>query len=197
MLNLPDVTLVCIDCLNHASAIKAINKSIEGINFDNVLFLSDKAFYSDYYECVSIDKITSKEGYSNFILRELVNHIDTSHGLIIQFDGYVINPELWNDEWLNYDYIGAPWWYDKHNVGNGGFSLRSKKLMEAVNSFETVLHPEDDFICRLSRITLEQYFDIKFAPVDVAKVFSYEPNHKREPFNNDTFGFHGIPKLIL
>jgi hypothetical protein len=45
---------------------------------------------------------------------------------------------------------------------------------------------EDDQICHLNRIYLENQ-GIKFAPVEVARYFSFE----RELSNIKTFGFHG------
>jgi hypothetical protein len=160
-----------------------------------VKFLSDKSVYN----AVLIDKISSKQQYSHFILNNLNNYIDKAYCLIIQFDGYVINPELWDNDWLQYDYIGAPWWYtNNYNVGNGGFSLRSKKLLQVCQNTKFVSnHPEDDIICRGSRSLFESVHNIKYAPESVAAAFSFEPNGKYSIFNNNTFGFHGIPDLIL
>ena len=202
MIQLPKVTLVCVDCLNHLGAIKAILKSVEGIKFANVLFLTDKLFYSDKCKSITIDKINSKKEYSYFMMTKLNEFIDTDFCLVIQYDGYVINPELWTDDFLNYDYIGAPWWYNENNVGNGGFSLRSKKLLQTLSEMNIKesdvesYHPEDDLICRKYGNELKEK-GFKFAPTLIAKQFSYEPNVKREPFKNHTFGFHGVPNLIL
>jgi hypothetical protein len=110
--------------------------------------------------------------------------------LIIQSDGYVLDGSAWNDEFLAYDYIGAPWLYKDHrNVGNGGFSLRSRRLQNilALDNDITITHPEDEVICRLYRLHLEDKYNIKFAPEQLAHRFSFElhpPQHK-------TFGFHG------
>lgn len=192
---LSNVTLVCIDCLNYYSAQKAIEKSIENIDFGEVLFITDIEVFNPKYRSVIIPKIVSKELYSQFMFNVLVDYIETDFCLVIQYDGYVINPNLWSDEFLKYDYIGAAWWYDNNNVGNGGFSLRSRKLLQTLSAFEPK-HPEDDAICRLYRKDLEILF-IKFAPESLAEKFSYEPNGKYPEFKNDTFGFHGIPKLII
>ena len=62
--------------------------------------------------------------------RLLPNIIKTEFMLGIHDDGFVINPNLWTDQFLKYDYIGAPWSHtipyygQKYRVGNGGFSLR-------------------------------------------------------------------------
>ncbi len=198
MIKLPNVTLICIDCVNHASAIKAIFKSIEQIEFGKVKFLTDKLLFSEKFETIIIDKINSKQEYSKFVLTKLNEYIDTDFILIIQYDGYVINPNLWKDYFLNFDYIGAPWWYeDGYNVGNGGFSLRSKKLLNSLPDNPNLEWPEDHYICRLISNELKEYFHIKFAPESIAKLFSYEPNPKHPEFKNNSFGFHGIPSLIL
>ena len=33
--------------------------------------------------------------------------------LIVQDDGFIINKNLWDEEFLSYDYIGAPWPLDE------------------------------------------------------------------------------------
>ena len=35
-------------------------------------------------------------------------YIKTSHVLIVQWDGYIINSKKWDSRFLNFDYIGAP-----------------------------------------------------------------------------------------
>jgi len=182
------MTLVCIDNINIAAAEWAIARSAEQIEFGKVLHLK-------------IDTIRSKEDYSKFIFKTLINYIETDFCLIVQYDGYVLHPELWKPEFLNYDYIGAPWWYsDSYNVGNGGFSLRSRKLLKAIASRNwAIYHPEDECICRRYRRFLEQHFDIRFAPESLAATFSFEPHapFSKYEFNDNTFGFHGIPELIM
>ena len=109
---------------------------------------------------------------------------------------------------LNYDYIGAPWpkeWekiMDRPSrVGNGGFSLRSKKIMETVSKLEynpqynsTADRTEDNFIC-LQNFHLLQTMGIKFAPVELASKFSFE-NPTEENSIDNTFGFHGRHPLV-
>lgn len=196
MIYLGDVTLVCIDCLYYEKSIQAINKSIENIQFREVLFFSDKIFHSKDFHTIEIEKINSKQQYSEFVFKKLVNYINSDFVLIIQWDGFIINPNKWNNEFLKYDYIGAAWWYkDNFNVGNGGFSLRSKKLLKVLQKQEfNDLHPEDDKICRKYRSQLEK-LNIKFAPEMIATKFSFERNGKYNNFKADTFGFHGEKEL--
>ena len=67
--------------------------------------LPDFIEYSEGY------RINNINDYSYYCIYNLTNHIDTSHCLLIQADGFVINPNKWDDSWLEYDYIGAPWEY--------------------------------------------------------------------------------------
>jgi hypothetical protein len=104
-----------------------------------------------------------------------------------------MNWAAWNPQWLQYDYIGAPWWYiDGMNVGNGGFSLRSKKLHFIVGNDRNITkrHPEDDVICRQYRKHLEGY-GLTWAPEEVAREFSIEAYKQSDRQYKGQFGFHG------
>lgn len=192
MKELSNVTMVCVDTNSYGEAIAAIRKSLHQIKPAKSLFLTDIQVHNPNFpfEIVKIDKINSKEEYSHFILKKLNDYIDTKYALVIQHDGYVLDGNQWDDDFLKYDYIGAPWLYiDGRNVGNGGFSLRSKTLLSMTANDDMILplHPEDDAICRTYRQYLEKKGDIKFAPEELADKFSYE---LREPIQ-PTFGFHG------
>lgn len=206
MKSIKNLTMVIVDTINHAGAIHAINKSLEQITPERVIFFTNIEFGGVKFrnefpvEVVIIERITSKEEYSKFIIYELINHIKTTHCLIIQHDGFVLNGSLWHDSWMEYDYIGAPWLYtDGRNVGNGGFSLRSFKLMEHTAGLSgllgfglasdglDILGPEDEMIGRLFRGALEGH-GCKFPTEEVASKFSFELQMPLGP----TFGFHGI-----
>jgi len=162
--------------------------------FAKSVFFTDLDFSLDGIEAIKIPSIQSKQDYSKFILKDLNRYIQTDFVLLIQYDGFVVNADAWFDEFLQYDYIGAKWhWYkDGLNVGNGGFSLRSKKLLEALSGDDVVPdsleYGEDSFICRTYRIYLETQYGIKYAPESVADKFSFE---RSEPYCR-TFGFHGL-----
>ena len=72
-----------------------------------------------------------------------------------------------SEVFLNYDYIGAPWpHHQDFNVGNGGFSMRSAKLINAVQNFispDDLNSAEDVVICRYLRARLEDKIALKFA----------------------------------
>jgi len=196
-LNLDNVTIVAIDCIRQDEASKALRYSMKDIDFGKSKFFSNikPKTILDSTEFIQIEKLTH-ETYSVFVLHELHKYIDTEYCLIVHDDGFVINSHLWNDEFLNYDYIGAPWYHTIphyghiYRVGNGGFSLRSKKLLDLCANLPVKGH-EDSTICLKYRPYLESR-GCKFAPVEVAMKFSLEEKIPECEFDlNNTFGFHG------
>jgi hypothetical protein len=134
-----------------------------------------------------------------FEFGEYLNYINknTTHVLIATWDGFCINPHLWDDNWLQYDMIGAPWeigvnsW--KHRVGNTGFCLQSKKFLQIAQKHKNKYKggPADVFLCQTMHDTFVEE-GIKYAPLDVALKFSWEHNMPEGVSGPDTsFGFHG------
>lgn len=192
MRELPNVTVIIADTKNYSQAIYAIKKTQEQINPAEFVWVTDRVdLQVDGVRMMYIKPFTDKADYSSFLIKKLANCFSTSHCLVIQHDGYVLDGSVWDDKWLQYDYIGAPWLYPDpdRNVGNGGFSLRSKKLQEALAGDDSIeiIEPEDEVIGRLYRRVLEQKWDISFAPENIAHKFSYELHEPYSP----TFGFHG------
>ncbi len=191
MKRLKDVTIVCVDCVNYEGAIAAIMKSLEEVKPDKVIFFTNLKFESSSFEVVNIGKVKSKNHYSEFMMKRLYKYITTQYVLIIQNDGYVLSGKCWDVGFRRYDYIGAKWLFPdkKRNVGNGGFSLRTKKLLDILgkDNFIQVTEAEDDAICRLYGPYMEQKYGIRFAPERIADKFSFELNEATQP----TFGFHG------
>jgi hypothetical protein len=195
MIEIPKTTLCCIDCYNYELSIRAIKHCLQLCRFGKSLFFTDKDFIVEGIETIKIPSIKTKEQYSTFVLKELNNYINTDFVLMIQWDGYIVHPESWMSEFQNYDYIGAqwPWYNDGFNIGNGGFSLRSKRILQALSNnipitIDSLKYGEDTFICRLQRNFLEAEYYIKFAPESVADRFSHE---RSDPVGKP-FGFHGL-----
>jgi len=201
LLLLPDVTLVGVDCVNIERLIKAADLSCRNIKFGEVVLLS--SLPSSDKRVRKIKALTSREAYSVFMMKELANYIHTKYLLVIQHDGFVLNAMAWDDDFYNYDYIGAPWeWYtDGKNVGNGGFSFRTKKIMQITANDNDIIPinelgvtkdcEEDHCICRLYRDYLEKEYKMKFAPIEVARKFAIEGWSLTNPVWNGEFGFHG------
>ncbi len=200
-LPLAQVTLCAVDTRSPALAAQALQRSMAGIRFGRVLLFShgwspDRALPG--IEVVPIDPIRSGAEYSHFVLRQLPAHIHTSHVLITQWDGFVIDADAWSDEFLVHDYLGAVWPDQPagRSVGNGGFSLRSRRLLAAgLDPRITETHPEDQMLCRTHRELLEREHGVSFAPPALARRFAFENEAPRGP----TFGFHGpynLPRVL-
>jgi len=138
MLDLPTVTLCCIDTANHALALRALERSRSSTRFARTLFLTDTLpkglSVPAGVDVATIARIASRDDYSRFILKSLLPYFGTPHVLVVQWDGYVVNPAAWDPAFLDCDYIGATWFWQPpgKRVGNGGFSLRSRRLFEAL-----------------------------------------------------------------
>ncbi len=191
------VTLVAITSVALEATLAALRHSLAQLGFDRALLLSDtcpEGLGDAGIEWRWINRLGSRRDYSRFVLHELADHIDTSHALLVQWDGFVRNGSGWNETFLDYDYIGAVWpqFDDEHKVGNGGFSLRSQRLLRATRVIEPGDEPEDVAICRKYRHRLEEINDMKFADLAIARQFSYE----RETRSGAEFGFHGAFNLF-
>lgn len=191
------VTLCAVSSVGLTATLAAMRHSLEQVGFERALFLSHaqpEELADPRIEWRQIDRIASRADYSRFILHELADHIATPHVLVIQWDGFIRAGGQWRDQFLACDYIGAVWpqFSDGMTVGNGGFSLRSRKLLEATRHIPAGSEPEDVLICRTHRHVLERDYDIRFADADTARLFSYE----RERSTKGEFGFHGAYNLF-
>lgn len=194
-----NVTLVSIDTKFKHSSLKILKRQSNLFDFAKTIFFSN-SIEDDSIDVVQIpDLIGKKSGYSYsyFCLKELPKYIDTEFCLVVQHDGFVINPDVWSDEFFEYDYIGAPWLDNYVNrVGNGGFSLRSKKFLEAcIKIFENVeIDEHEDLLACVNYYKEMKEFGVKFAPPDLAAKFSLE-HWTQYHLNNGVavkpFGFHG------
>lgn len=211
--------------------IKALYTSMNGIKYGAVKFVTSKEVITQYGAELLADGIVCEEvkvpmnnmkDYAEYYIYHITHHIDTKFCLNIQYDGFVINRSAWKDEFLDYDYVGAPWpWrenafvtpYGEHiDVGNGGFGLLSKKLLDVPKYTEIIfdVNQHTDFykmfgsynfnadgnICVHNR---HKYIEMgcKFAPIEVAKYFSHETTME---VNRGIipFGFHqNLPDGII
>ncbi len=191
-IKLPNVTLVAMATRNVEETLQALVYSCKGVEFGSVKLLSH---YSPYglgkeIEFARINKIRNIDEWSYKIVYELDQHVETDYALLIHADGFVVNPSSWRDEFLDYDYIGAPWplptddFSYRDTAGNivrvgNSVSLRSKRLLELPKRLKLPWEPfhgyynEDGFLCVKNKLLLESH-GLKFAPLDVAKYFSHE-----------------------
>ncbi len=177
--------------------------SLDLVEFGAAKFITNGVDFShDRFEVIQEKKLRDHKTYSEVCIFELHKYIETDFFLIIQADGFVLNPDKWSSSFLDYDYIGAVAHLagiDPPIVGNGGFSLRSKKILHSTLELaknESELKQrfkvqdyffEDYVLCVVLRHFLEDR-GIKFAPLEVANQFSVEPFCINSPKNS--FGFH-------
>ncbi len=193
-INLPDVTLVTLETREHVLARMAIQDCKRKANFGDVLVLTDKPeLFEDEGRTVTVQDFPDKVKWSQCRWQEIGPHLKTSHMLYIEWDAGVFDASMWRNEFLEYDYAGAPWWYtDYKNVGNGGFSLRSTALTRYLrkhrDKFPCISSVDDDLLCRKYRPDLES-LGFVWAPQILAKDFAFEIVR---PDPVKAFGFHGI-----
>ena len=198
-------------------SLTALRVSYERFHFDKVVCtvhsLTDNIKKKLFSFCPSAEihevGIKTIKEYNQYIVYELNDVIDTEYVLTVQGDGFILNGDKWSPDFLNYDYIGGLWNSEvERRVGNGGFSLRSKKFLEAsvrLESDESTWSRvgEDVFLCRENGQLMEDAHGIKYAPVNISKLFAIEHPAVAEhsyidinsPESYDTFGFHGSVDL--
>ena len=191
-LYLPQVTLCAVTSVNVAATVRALEVSLCQIRFGACKLLTDAKVSPAHpeIEVVPIAPLRSSAAYSDFLLTGLPDHVATTHCLVAQWDGHLLDAGRWQAAFLDYDYIGASWpqFDDGHDVGNGGFSLRTRRLMELCRDPAFVpVHPEDVAIGRTNRAWLEGQ-GMRFAPRDLADTFAAE----RSGDPQQTFGYHGV-----
>lgn len=215
---LTNVDLISINCVDPYQSAAAINYCQKFFEFGKSILVTHQDIDVYDIELHLIDKLDWNQ-YNDHVLN-LIDHTDNDYVMLIQDDGHPINSELWDDEYLEYDYIGAPWpheesWinlqlqeqqpyirenFPKNRIGNGGFCIRSKKFLEFSSQYKSCNGlGEDTFLCTRKYNEAIEY-GIKFAPFELAAKFSYEnpciefgtPWNSQIMFDKSKhFGWHG------
>lgn len=217
------ITLAIVGTTNHSLMKFAVEKTLQCVPVDKIKIFSDKQVDVPNSEFIKLKTPFSLSDYSVFMIKELVNYIDTDHVLICQYDGFAVNKEFWNEKYLQYDYIGSATYY-KHppllqtltqcdlvkslenswySLG-GGFCLRSKKLLEALRDDKILADFQNyELNCRwtcedisigiIYKKYLEENYGIKFGSIEDSIEFS------AEILSNYSFclGFHGWDQVPL
>lgn len=229
MPDLSKVTLWAYATVFHKATAQALIRCLNKVRFDSVVIFTDQKEYFDPLPWTPEPTIIKVPHYgagdptvetqvrrgadqvSVWMLTQLPQyaHLFSEHMLGIQWDSFIVNPDAWRPEWLQYDYIGAAW--PDGVVGNTGFWLSSRRMIEAIGSLKLpaipqACHPYD---VRLSyehcpphpyylrfpgghtgfRGLLEKQ-GMKWAPREEADKFSVENQEYR-----GSFGFHGVKTL--
>lgn len=193
-LQLPNVTLCAMTSVNVRATVKAMEYSMRGICFGDALIITHKRplFLPKGIRYRHIDKLETIDDFNYKTVYDLGDYIETDYAMLVHYDGYVVHPERWRDEFLDYDYIGSPWplpkegddttYRDIHGnlcrVGNS-VGIRSKRLMDYPKKANIPWTPEkgwyneDGFLCCRIRHLLEAE-GMRIAPLEVARYFGHE-----------------------
>lgn len=191
-LQLPRVTLAAMTSVRVKETVKALQYSMKDIDFGEVALITHRKplFLPEGITYKHIGKLKTIDYFNYSMIYKMHEYIDTDFVLLVHYDGFVVNPDMWRDEFLKYDYIGSPFPLPKDDfsyrdvngnicrVGNS-VSLRSKRLLEfpekAGIPFEADhgFFNEDGFICCKNRHLFEAA-GMKYAPLEVARYFGHE-----------------------
>ena len=230
----PSLSISCIETRDShiIQAARAVERTAGCIRADCVYWFSNSPFPGSLYGVDIIHiRVPQFENYIDDInricLHLMPRVVRTDFNLIVQDHAFAVNPQAWDPLFLDYDYIGAPFcglwgggpYWRGPIVGNGGFSLRSRKLYDALldlriswrledwlpyddrltnfgyyvlnNKGEKCLQ-EDILISVWARKVLETRFAIRFCPPELAGKFSLFESHPLTKFwVGRSFGFHG------
>jgi hypothetical protein len=139
---------------------------------------------------LNVDNINDGHEYSKILTAEkFYDYIPNETFLIFQTDA-LINPKYKNkiNDFLIYDYVGAPWLY-LNDVGNGGLSLRKKsKMLEIIRNCPYVDNKD-----------MNNVEDLYFSRNKCKNINLYKPNvDKAKEFSSETiwnptsFGIHKV-----
>ncbi len=209
------LTLVGIDGLGVGidSYIRIFELCSKELEFEKILLFTSAPGYSVdipadlQIDFIQLPKLTYKE-FNTFCLTGVTEFVETSHVLFVQTDGFICNGSNWKDYYYDYDYIGQPWiqrpgvsfpWVRnvEESVGEGGFSLRSKKLLQLVSSLDYEMirnavqggYQEDVFISSYLRDYLTGQ-GCKFATPEIGSQFCSGLHEFNYDKLDTSFGFH-------
>lgn len=203
------VTSVDIDA--HAHALRHSQKEMEkaGIKVSDVCLVTHQPPWDrSGLRLVQLSYPIDILSYARFQVRKLHQVIETDFILNIQADGFVTNASKWTDDFLKYDYIGAPWKTGQGNngarVGNSGFSLRSvgwhawSGSMYGIDETRIPYDDEGDDVY-WTQVNHRWIRDrcLKIAPLELALQFSLEQDCPEAPGRtiHDCFGMHSRGKI--
>lgn len=197
MIKLPQITLLIADDVNPELAREVLNICQRGIEFGAVKLLTSH----EVEGAIKIPPLTSLIDYSVFMLTKAHEYVDTEFCLVVQRDGFILNPESWKDEWLQLDYV-APIFMQYDHVGSGGFSLRSKRMMKQIAALWPTWDGTPEHAIRIQS-TMNYYEDgvisfkygkpkhgFKIASLEQAADFGQGGNRNPNYFREKPFGFH-------
>jgi hypothetical protein len=142
-INLSNITLVVIDDLKDLPT----EKNIRYVILDKAIKYA-KA-HIDFFDIKVFSPLNGFQKqfangteYSKWVIETLPYEIESEYYLIMQWDGFIINPNKWNNDFFKYDYLGGG-----NSLQNGGFSLRKTSKMRKLSNikYSNYFGNEDSF----------------------------------------------------
>jgi hypothetical protein len=196
-IDLSAITLVIVETMLHDLAREAARDCLRHADYGEVLVFSDRridipgAVHSLVGDDVAVDHHSTVKF---FLYGSWIERVKTPFVQFLHWDSWIVDPAMWTPAFLDYDYIGAPWWHtDGCNVGCGAFALRSVALMRFLAANQErypYVHPEDDILCRRYRPSLQQA-GFTWAPENLALQFCFECT-RTDTGSGRHFGFHEV-----
>lgn len=152
-----------------------------------MIFTDDPSKISFSCRRAMISPINSIAEYNNLLTSiTFWNAIPREHVLIFQHDSELLKEGI--DDFLEWDYVGAPWvWQKRKRGGNGGLSIRSKSAM--IKTIERLLYnPSTD---GNEDTYFSKFLVGKMAPQKICRSFSCETI-----FELNTIGCHAIDNYL-
>lgn len=231
-LQLPDVTIFtfCWGTEHVFKSLRSMAIGLDQVNFKRAVLITDSSktemgLFDDAINILNIDVYDmsvdlnsnmqndeqNRKGFNESFIQQINRYITDDFCLNVQHDSTIIDSSKWDNEYLSYDYIGAPWPMSiiqasdmvagrikdiPNVVGNGGFSIRTRKFIEESAKLEWKHKNEDLNICIFNYDNMISA-GIKFAPPSLAAKFSvehptpYKNFDRKVLFSYGSFGFHG------
>jgi hypothetical protein len=131
------------------------------------------------FKNLGVDNLTFPMYNTLFTDQSFWSSMPCKHALIFQTDVVLFNDTI--DQFLEYDYVGAPWCFN-HRVGNGGFSLRNVQTMiEILKKYNPDGSINEDMVISILCYALDKHLPT----LQQAACFSAETIYISEPC-----GFH-------
>jgi hypothetical protein len=223
--NIPNVSIVAVDNRYNIMTLLSIIVSLYNVIRHRQTRRFNGIIYTSHQSIGTYEGVIDKLGLSRLILVrviEMFDNVDLFHMevynqvlkskafwntlecdkcIIVQDDGFLMDGK-YVDDYLRYDYVGAPWANAKDNeyikkhvnpglVGNGGFSIRDIGVTKRI--CKTYIDDKNSlFYNNLNEIPEDVYFvkhmvssGANVAPFDVARKFAIEQVLSANPV-----GFH-------
>lgn len=157
---------------------------------DQLIDYFNKSFLTSNSGSINYIPSISEKDYNNIMTSEWFweNYKNFDRVLIFQSDSEILREGI--EEFLEFDYVGAPWKFQEHG-GNGGLSIRSPKAMLQCIKHKVYEGINKDGNEDIYFSNILKKIGGNLAPRDVCKKFSCE-----SIFESGTLGIHAIDKWL-